>query len=250
VRRQPGKVGVVGGLNAFGGGIGFVVTTPSVWPYAAVPALMLVLLFTALACGGGYAAYHGFAVAFGEELGAWGRTGRWLAIALTWVVTLLLAALLALALAQPLSGFALEKIVYAQERALTGRVSPPPGFFLSMVRSTKVALVTVFVGVTVIVPLFLVALAFPPAAVVTVPLKFVVAAWLLAWDFIDYPLGVREWGLRARFRWVARNFPAFTVFGLLWASLVVVPGVVLLLLPMGVAGATRLVVAADEGEAA
>ena len=37
----------------------------------------------------------------------------------------------------------------------------------------------------------------------------------------------------------------FTVFGLLWAGLVVVPGLVLLLLPMGVAGAAQLVVAAD-----
>ena len=38
---------------------------------------------------------------------------------------------------------------------------------------------------------------------------------------------------------------AITVFGLLWWSLVLFPGAVLLLLPMGVAGAARLVVEAD-----
>jgi uncharacterized protein involved in cysteine biosynthesis len=43
-------------------------------------------------------------------------------------------------------------------------------------------------------------------------------------------------------RWVWRNVGAFTAFGLAWAGLVVIPGVVLLLLPMGVAGATRMVV--------
>jgi uncharacterized protein involved in cysteine biosynthesis len=66
---------------------------------------------------------------------------------------------------------------------------------------------------------------------------------MLAWDFIDYPLAMRGVGLEARFAWVGRNFGVFTVFGVLWALLVIVPGVVLLVLPMGVAGATRLVLA-------
>jgi CysZ protein len=98
------------------------------------------------------------------------------------------------------------------------------------------------VGGPILAVLFLINLAFPPAALVTVPLKLLVCAWMLAWDFFDYPLGLRGLGVRARLRWVGRRFGAFTAFGLAWASLVVVPGVVLLLLPMGVAGATHLVV--------
>jgi hypothetical protein len=57
---------------------------------------------------------------------------------------------------------------------------------------------------------------------------------------------MRGVGLEGRFAWVGRNFGAFTLFGLAWALLVVVPGVVLLILPMGVAGATRLVVADED----
>ncbi len=50
-----------------------------------------------------------------------------------------------------------------------------------------------------------------------------------------------------------RHFDEFTVFGVLWAALLIVPGMFIVILPMGVAGATRLVVeaeVADEYEAA
>ena len=70
---------------------------------------------------------------------------------------------------------------------------------------------------------------------------------VLAWDFLDYPLGLRGLGVRARLRWVRRHFGAFTLFGVLWAGLCVVPGVVLVLLPMGVAGATRMILRDDPG---
>ena len=48
---------------------------------------------------------------------------------------------------------------------------------------------------------------------------------------------------------MGRHFGAVTAFGAAWALLVIVPGIVLVLLPMGVAGAARLVVEA-EGAAA
>ena len=54
-------------------------------------------------------------------------------------------------------------------------------------------------------------------------------------------------GLVRRLKWVGRHFGAFTLFGLLWALVAVVPGVVLVLLPMGVAGATRMVLQDDPG---
>jgi CysZ protein len=102
------------------------------------------------------------------------------------------------------------------------------------------------IGGALLTILFLISFFFPPAAVVTVPLKFIVCGWMLAWDFIDYPLAMRGVGLEQRFAWVGRNFGAFTLFGLAWALLVILPGVVLLILPMGVAGATQLVIADDE----
>ena len=44
-----------------------------------------------------------------------------------------------------------------------------------------------------------------------------VLGWMLAWDFIGYPMGMRLQGLGPRLKWVFRNFGAFTLFGLTWA---------------------------------
>ena len=110
----------------------------------------------------------------------------------------------------------------------------------SSVKNWKDMLI-VLVGIPVFTTLFLINWIFPPALIVTVPLKFLFGGWLLAWNFLDYPLGIRGLGIRARLRWVGKHFNAVTLFGLAWAALVIVPGTVLVLLPMGVAGATRLV---------
>ena len=40
---------------------------------------------------------------------------------------------------------------------------------------------------------------------VTVPAKFLVSSWLLAWDFLDYPLGVHGLAMGARVAWVFRR---------------------------------------------
>jgi len=101
------------------------------------------------------------------------------------------------------------------------------------------------IGMPLLSLLLLIGIFFPPAVVVTVPLKVLVCGWMLAWDFVDYPLALRGVSLAERFSWVGRNFGAFTFFGILWTLLVATPGMVLLILPMGVAGATRLVVAAE-----
>lgn len=243
-RRNGGeRVTLLSGLEAFAGGIGFVFVTPRVWGYALVPVGMLILL----ACGLGglaiWSAHHFGDWAIAPDAGFWSEVGRWtLKLALD-LVGLIVAVVVALSLAQPLSGFALEAIAHAQEIALTGSAAPPSSYFAVFVSTSKAVVVAVLIGGTVLAMLFLISFFFPPAAVVTVPLKLLVCGWMLAWDFIDYPLALRGVGLEERFAWVGRNFGAFTLFGILWALLLVVPGMQLLILPMGVAGATRLVVA-------
>ena len=44
-----------------------------------------------------------------------------------------------------------------------------------------------------------------------------------------------------------QHFAAFTAFGVAWSLVVIIPGVVLFILPMGVAGATTLVVEGERG---
>jgi len=238
-----GKVGLLSGLEAFAGGIGFVIITPRVWGYALVPVAMLLLLscgLTGLAIWGS----HSLSTkVFGPDAGAWGQIGYWTLTITLGLVGFVVAALLALSLAQPLSGWALESISHAQEVALTGSAAPKTSFLANLISTAKAVLMALLIGGTLLTILFLISFFFPPAAVVTVPLKFIVCGWMLAWDFIDYPLAMRGVGLERRFAWVGRNFGAFTLFGLAWALLVIVPGVVLLVLPMGVAGATQLVIA-------
>jgi CysZ protein len=234
---------MLNGLEAFLGGIGFVIATPRVWGHALVPVGMLVLLSCGLFGAAYWGSHHLSSWLIDPGPGVWGRIAYWgLRIAFI-AIGFFAAVLLALGLAQPLSGFALESIAHAQEIALIGTAAPRASFVAALVSTTTAVVVALLIGGPLLAILFLIGFFFPPATVVTVPLKVLVCGWMLAWDFIDYPLAMHGVGLVERFAWVGRNFGAFTLFGVLWALLIVVPGVVLLVLPMGVAGATRLVVA-------
>jgi CysZ protein len=239
------RVTWMSGLEAFGGGIGFVVITPRVWGYALVPMGMLLLLFCGFGGVGIWASHYFGNWAIASDTGFWSEVGRWTLMIALDLAAVAAAMVLALSLAQPLSGFALESIAHAQEIALTGSAAPKTSFLAALVSTVKAVVVALLAGGTILAILFVVSFFFPPAAVVTVPLKILVCGWMLAWDFIDYPLAMRGVGLEGRFAWVGRNFGAFTLFGAMWALLLVVPGMQLLILPMGVAGATRLVVADD-----
>jgi len=234
-----------GAFDAFAGGVGFIIGTPRTWPLAALPAAimtLLTILFTVLAVWG---SAEFSAWVFGSERGTWGGIGYWVVVVLLVLVLFLIGVLLALLLAEPLAALALERISQAQQRAITGSAPPPSPLIGSIWMNVKAITFSLALGGPTLLALFAVNLFFPPAAIVTVPLKLLVFGWMLAWDFIGYPMGLRKQGLRARLKWVFRNFGAFTLFGLMWAFCVVVPGVVLVLLPMGVAGATRMVLVDD-----
>ena len=128
---------------------------------------------------------------------------------------------------------------------MVGRASPSIPFWGSVWRNLKVITATLVLGGAVLLGLSAIEFLAPPAAVVTIPLKFLVGGWLMAWNFLDYPLGLRGLGFRDSVRWVGGHFGAVTTFGVAWWALVLFPGAILLLLPMGVAGAARLVVEAD-----
>jgi CysZ protein len=231
------------GVSAAVGGIRFVAGTPALWPWALVPAGFLLVL----SCGlGGLAVWAaGEASTAIAGAGRAGQAGGWAVYIGLVRVGLFVAVLLALMLAQPLSGFALERIAVAQERALGVTRAADAGFVAASYAGLKAALATLLVAILVLLPLFVVDVVFPPAVIVTLPLKFVLGGWLLAWDFADYSLSRRGLGLRGRLRWAAGCGPAFTAFGLVWAVLLLVPGIYLLALPLGVAGAARLVCARE-----
>jgi CysZ protein len=235
----------LGAIDAFCGGISFILTTPRMWPLAIVPAAILTVLLIGLTAVGVWGGAELSASLFGPDRGTWGAIGHWILTVVFALIALLIALVLALTLAEPLSAFALERISVAQQRALTGFAPESPPFMAAMWLSLCCVSFALVLGGFALAALFLVSFFFPPAAVVTIPLKVLVCSWMVAWNLLDYPLGLRGMGLSARLQWVGKHFGAFTLFGFLWAMVAVVPGIILLLLPMGVAGATRMVLGDD-----
>lgn len=235
-------------MRALFGGLGFVVTTPSAWGWALIPVTVATVLFAAAGAlavwGGDELAAHllGDAAA-----GAWSAIGAWALRILFWAIGLVVAFVLAMSLAQPLSGFALEALARKQEVALGGRTWPDQPFVAGALRSLRVTFTALALGLPVIAVLALLTFLFPPIGVITVPLKFVVTGVLAAYDLLDYPLSLRGHSVRDRLRFIRANFPAVLGFGVATAALLLVPGAGLFLLPFGVAGATRMVVEADHG---
>lgn len=214
------------GAGAFFQGMAFVVSTPGVWLRALVPMLMALVLFagfTALGILGATLLTHGVLVV------------------LLAVPAVLLALLLALSLAQPLSGWALDGIVRAQRQELGLPRLPGGSVGGAMLSSLGSALLALAVGAPVIALLTVVGWVAPPAMVVTLPLKVVVGALMVAWDLVDYPLAMHGARLGDRLRFARRTFGSFLGFGLAATLFFAIPGLGLLALPCGVAGATRLV---------
>jgi CysZ protein len=239
------RVTALGAIDAFFGGIGFIVTTPAIWPLAMVPAVVLTVLLTGLTALGVWGGTELSAALIGTEREIWGSIGYWILTVFFALIAFLIALVLALALAEPLSAFALERISGAQQRALTGFAPESPSLLAAMSVSLGCVSFALVLGGLALVALILVSFIFPPAAVVTIPLKVLVCSWMVAWNLLDYPLSLRGIGLSARLKWVGRHFGAFTLFGFLWTMVAVVPGIILVLLPMGVAGATRMVLGDD-----
>jgi CysZ protein len=228
------------GARAFFGGIGFVMSRPGVWGYAMVPAFVLFVLVGGIGALGMFASFRVVSLIVSGASG-WAEAGRVALDVIATGVVVVTAVVTGFAFAQPLSGFALEAISERQEVALGGVARHKPAFFDNVKRSIAVNLL----GLAVWLPLFaiLTAIEFaaPPAAVVTWPLKFILSALLLAWDLLDYPLGLRAVSVTERVTFFKRNFGALMLFGSFGAVVLLVPGLGLLLLPFGVAGATRLV---------
>ncbi len=242
-------LGFFAGVRAFVGGIGFVFTTPRAWGWAAVPVFVATVLLgvsgAAAIWGAGALTERFLLDPSGAAQTAWTTAGAWVLRVVLSLVGLIVAFLVSISLAQPLSGFALDAIVRRQETALGGRTWPEQGVVAGAVRSLRVSLTALAIGLPVLGLLAVVTLVFPPAAVVTLPLKLLVTGLLAAYDFLDYPLSIRGEGVRARLAFMRAHFAAVLGFGLSVAAVLLVPGAGLLVLPWGVAGATRLVVERD-----
>ncbi|MBI2390370.1 MAG: EI24 domain-containing protein [Deltaproteobacteria bacterium] len=224
-------------------GLGWLLSTPSAWGVALVPMVVFTVLVSLGTWGGVALVEHLLGPRLAHAEG-WGLLLHVVRV-LGWLAALTVAVLTALTLAQPLSGPALESLARRQGMAIGATPLPDTPFFEGMFRSLRVTLFGLLLTVPVVVGLTIVEIAVPVLVVVTVPLKFVATALMLAWDLLDYPLSLRAAGVRARLDWISRHFGAALGFGVSIAIIGLVPCAGLLFLPAGVAGATRLVALAD-----
>ncbi|MFO0617291.1 MAG: EI24 domain-containing protein [Polyangiaceae bacterium] len=238
---KPRKLGLFDGIAAMFRGAWFIVSTPSVWGLSLVPTLLALVLMVGCGILGVWGAV------FLADLIVGAATG-WMLVAL-WALRIGLGALalfvaipVALSLAQPLSAFALDRIGREQEKKLGLPAWPEQGVGASMWLSLKVTFTALLIGLPVLAALTLVTMFFPPASIVTLPLKFLVGALMVAWDFLDYPLSARGASIGGRLRFFKDHFWAALGFGVAGALLLLIPFVGLLILPIGVAAGARLVV--------
>jgi CysZ protein len=228
------------GLKSLFRGIGFLVTTPGAWPYALVPLFVMLLLVTLL----GSASIEWVPGLIRDWVGpgdsGWAEAGATALAVLGTVLAVLLSGLLAFALAQPLSGPALEKLVRMHEQKLGADERAPTNFVADIFRSLKSVAMGYAIGLPLIAMLLVLSLLLPFASVVTVPLKLLVACFTIAWDICDSPLAIRGMRVRDRVRvlWRYRGAVAGFAIGMALAGLV--PCLAFFFLPAGVAGAGRL----------
>jgi Etoposide-induced protein 2.4 (EI24) len=226
---------LVRGIFAFFQGARFVLETRAVWWRAAIPALTTLLLTAALSAVGAHFALPWAHRTFGD-----GIAEELLAVTLMGVIVVV-SFTLALVLARPLSGWALDGIVREQRRVLLPDERGPAKASASGLASVGPSLLALGAGAPLIVGLTVAGWVFPPAAIATVPLDVVVGALLLAWDLLDYPFALQGMTSATRARWCLRHFGSVLGFGLAASAVFAIPVLGWLALPFGVAGAARLV---------
>jgi CysZ protein len=237
---RPTSPGFAEGVAVLWRGVSFLWRTPRAWPFAMVPVSICALLSSVA---------FGLAVTFMPSLVA----QRWPELAdmigliwarlLGWVITLVAAfggVVLASLITPPLCAPALEKLIRMREQDLGAPARATPSLLREFSCALKAQLLASAVIGPILAALWLTTFLAPPAAVVTVPLKFIAVSWLLAWTLLDYPMSLRGVSVRDRLRMLRRGARAVFSFGAALAVLFAIPFATLLLLPIAVTAAAEL----------
>lgn len=244
-RSKAVQPGFFTGLIAPFQGFHFLLTHPPTWSRALVPAFLFTLILLALTATGIWGMHILTDRLINRLSSTWTKIGVWLLRIVLYVVVVCLSLIIALITAQPLSAPALESLVRAQERNLKYPNRPEESFWSSVWRSLRIAVISLLISFGIFFLLTILELFFPPAVIVTTPLKFIATAFIIAYDIIDYPLSLHLFGVRERTPWFRHYLWATLGFGLALQIIFLIPGAFLILLPAAVCGATRIVVAAE-----
>lgn len=227
-------------LSAPWRGLAFLFTHPKSWPYAIVPGVIASTLFSIM---GGSCVYFipRWVDSWIPDSTAWyASIGQIAAQIVLTALGVIFSYVVSMLVTQPLSGPALQALVLYYEEQNGGPRFEDTPFWIDMWRSLRSSLIGA-IALPIVVILAIVQFFFPASAIVLTPLSIIISSVFIAWDYLDYPLSVRAWRIRDRIQWVRQHKMLVLGFGLsLWVVLLI-PCMQLLLLPIGVIGATRLV---------
>jgi uncharacterized protein involved in cysteine biosynthesis len=232
-------IGFWRGFSALFGAISTLLRLTRAWPYAIVPVVVFILLEAAITT----AAWELLKPWVDAKLTGdswWQDKG---AEVLSWVAVALAAALglvVSAVLAPPISSPALERIVAVVEDDLGAPPRAPLGFFAELGCGLRSMLLSSAITLPIIVGLTLLELLVAPTVVVVTPLKLLIGALGVAWGLFDYPLTLRGVGARQRFGFVNRHAGVVLGFGAAFALVFWLPCCGIVMLPVGVVAATRL----------
>lgn len=236
------------GIKSLFGGFAWLVKTPAAWPMAMVPITMAVIITGALGTASVLYVPEWVAGWVGPVTGLLATVGIGLLQIVATALAVILSSLLAFVLAQPLSGPALEQLVRRQEADLGQPERAPTPFVSDILRSLQSLALGYAVGLPILAMLFVLSLIVPVASVILFPLKLLVASATVAWDICDYPLSIRALPVGKRVAVLVRYKGAVFGFAVGLALAGLVPCLLFLFLPGGVAGATRLICAIERYE--
>jgi len=159
------------------------------------------------------------------------------------IATVILSTLTVLILAGPFQTAICAKVLERQGVALPLEASGIKATAISVARSIFTELIKLLWLLPLGILVFLIGL-FP----LLIPVAFVIAAWLLAYQFIDIPLDVLQYSARKRFAYAIANFLSLIAFGASLALLWAIPLLGLFLAPAAAAGAAWLVAKRQQSE--
>ncbi|CAF3715840.1 unnamed protein product [Rotaria sp. Silwood1] len=240
--------GFLNGIIAPFQGFYFILIHPSTWTRALIPAFIFTILLFTFSIPSIWGMYLLTNHLIQQYPSRWIHYSLWLLRIILYIVAIFLSLILAFITAQPLSAPALESLVRTQEHYLKYPNRPEESFCSSVWRSIRVAIVSIITALCIFIILTIMEFFFPPFIIITIPLKFIVTGFILAYDIIDYPLSLHLFGVRERTPWFKHYIWATVGFGLSMEIIFLIPGSFFLLLPAGVCGATILVVAAERAE--
>jgi CysZ protein len=225
-------------------------TRPGLRRFVVVPLLVNVLVFS-VAIYAGVAAFDGFVAWMEARVPSWLHWLEWLLWPL-FVLTLLVLVfysfgLVANLIAAPFNALLAEKV----ELHLTGRPLSEGGGFAKAMRELVPTLVDevrkVLYSLLWAVP-FLILFLIPGVNLAAPVLWFLYTAWMLALQYVDYPMGNHGFKFSAMRSALRKRWLLGLGFGAAAAGMTLVPVLNFIVMPSAVAGATALWVGELRGD--